>query len=192
MKIGLEFLTDGKHKNIGKNYRGALSFQQASIFISKAIQNAKELVEDSRVLLFNKRYSRFLSLSILALEEIGKIGLILSIVTSSKTEIKQKWLNLYKHKEKNFTSLIPMLDEFREAISARDFSNSTNPEGYYSMVIDNIKMVSMYSGINLDGIPFTPDERISKELTQFFLDAAYKMAYTEYLYSNEKAMGIWH
>jgi AbiV family abortive infection protein len=86
-----------------EQYQGNLSFEQIYEGISVCIQNAASLCNDSKLLLDHERWSRSFSLSISALEEIGKVVILHSMVEipSSKQKVwAQHWREARRHTAK--------------------------------------------------------------------------------------------
>jgi AbiV family abortive infection protein len=63
-----------------KQYRGELNAESAAKGMDFAFQNAISLLDDAVLLYNNNRYERAFSLSILAIEEVGKLSIIREII----------------------------------------------------------------------------------------------------------------
>lgn len=85
-------------------YEGPLSDNQVAWAMHLCFLNAKDLLEESKLLRRNRKYARAFALAVLALEELGRIPIFLSSLTISKKD-RKKWKEfwqalLYSHVKK--------------------------------------------------------------------------------------------
>ncbi|MCU5707209.1 AbiV family abortive infection protein [Bacillus wiedmannii] len=73
-----------------------LSVDEVEKMRIKVIENASELLEDAKLLLENKRYTRAYTLSHLLCEELSKIPMIGRALTESVMDKNYNWKELHK------------------------------------------------------------------------------------------------
>jgi hypothetical protein len=75
-----------------KQYKGKLTPKQAAEGIRAAVENSASLLADAKLLFDNERFERSVALSVLAIEEAGKISIIRSILLEDDpSELKKSW-----------------------------------------------------------------------------------------------------
>lgn len=96
-------------KNLNQ-YRDFLTPAQAAEGMNAAMANAKRLACDAELLLAHGRFATAASIAILAIEELGKTGILRGIArASTKSEVQAEWRQYRKHTAKNFLALMPDL-----------------------------------------------------------------------------------
>ena len=64
------------------------------------VKNAKRLSEDAKLLFESKRYSSCVSLAVLALEELGKLFMLLDACEKKQEVGSRNWLKFKSHPKK--------------------------------------------------------------------------------------------
>ena len=114
--------------------------------IRKAIENAKDLLATTELLLQHEHWSHACSFAILSIEESGKTSIIREILLARNgKDLKEGWRRYRSHTSKNpmwiFTELVEkgarQLEEFRSIVD----ENSDHPS-----VLDYVKQLGFYSG----------------------------------------------
>lgn len=137
----------------------------------KALQNAKELLEDAKILFKANRYARSFFLIQISTEELGKYGIM---VTSSISAIhgslnwKRFWKRFRDHKNKTehlllFEDLNWFLNEKQKEL----FKTKENKE--YSAIQEDTKMKSLYSDFFIEEF-IIPSQIINKSLCETSLN----------------------
>lgn len=129
-----------------KQYRGQLSALQAAEGINAAIQNARRLAEDAKLLLASERFPSAASLAILALEERGKVGVLRHLLlANSQKELAENWRCYRKHTEKNHLALVPDLVR-QGARKLHEFRNIfTKETDSRRALYDAVKLLGFYT-----------------------------------------------
>ena len=94
---------DKKKKRALERFRGELSIPEIREGISVCIHNAESLAADAGLLFTHKRWPRSFVLSISALEEVGKVVVLHSMVEIPRPKPKvwrQHWLEAHRHQLK--------------------------------------------------------------------------------------------
>ena len=102
------------------------SAEQISNGIVLCLENASKLIEEAEILFNKKRYARTLSLSILSLEELGKINILVEaihIAKSDKDRIKNFFKEFKSHTVKIKESILPSAGELFFNITLRSKGN---------------------------------------------------------------------
>ena len=80
------------NRRVVAQYSGRLNPTQAAEGIQAALKNARALLADAQLLLENERWQRATALSILAIEEAGKIPLVRGILLArDDKESREAW-----------------------------------------------------------------------------------------------------
>ena len=164
---------------IEDTHDGYISTEDLGIGMHKCFTNAAELIEDAKLLL-EKRPGRSISLTILSIEELGKIILLMEGIkyTSRKPEkwiIIQKKLGLKKHIAKqDVLSLYGkcILDKIAKQNGKEKYYDTDLPYGL-SKLIDWFKQLGFYTEFTKNGF-ISPNEfgRDNKEWALYFLGIA--------------------
>jgi hypothetical protein len=81
--------------SLDKFDRGPLTDEQIAMGMHLSFINAQELYEDALLLYRNERFGRTLSLLVLALEELGRIPVLLNAVSINRNDQKM-WNELWR------------------------------------------------------------------------------------------------
>lgn len=163
---------------LDKQFNNIISSRDASIGIQMSLANAKELLEDARLLLENQRYARALALTILAVEEAGKIQPIKNILLD-KQKPHLQWREVRSHRTKNFHWIFPLLkeEELNNIAIVKSFATASSDSAKY---LDQMKQFSFYvEAINEDGkcVWREPSKFITAELAMFHFVEAVKVVH---------------
>lgn len=132
----------------------------------KALQNAKEIYEDAKILFEAGRWARAFFLIQIATEELGKYG-ILSTTSISAIRGKLNWKYFWKRlkNHRNKTKQVLLFENFHNFINQKKGEIVSLEENTkYASLQENIKMKSLYSDIDPNGSSWKPSEIISKEI----------------------------
>jgi AbiV family abortive infection protein len=147
-----------------KRYTGPLTPAQAAAGIDVATRTARGLLGDAELLLENKRWERATALAILAIEEMGKVEILRSILLArDAAELEMEWRAYRSHMKKNlawiFLDLVRMgarkLEEFKPIFDTRSG---------HGKFLNAVKQESFYSNISDEGEWLSPEQRIKPEL----------------------------
>jgi AbiV family abortive infection protein len=126
-------------------YRGGLSSSQAAEGINAACTNARRLAEDAQLLFAAQRFPSAASLAILALEELGKTGILRGLVTAQLDEIEREWKRYRKHTEKNYMALLPGMVRKGATHLQQLRSLFTSASDAERMTYDTVKQIGFYT-----------------------------------------------
>lgn len=154
----------------------ALSFgklEEAYIFV---YENAKELLEESRLLYENKKYARSYTLAQFAHEELAKLPIIYQEATISFFKEPHDWKDFHKrlrsHESKNkmnfaFYQVLSDLSGKNLSFSEKDLKNNL-------FIVNNMKNTSIYADVKNN--KFTkPSNEIKKPLAKQQLELVEEM-----------------
>lgn len=142
-----------------------LTFEELMIARAKILQNAKNLIIDSEILLDNKRFPRAYTLSHLASEELAKLttmhGICIDVLSGETINWKKAEKKLRDHKDKIKRSF--EFDLFCTLLSDNEKFLKQYEEGIELVDSYNImKNASIYAGITHNYF-CTPEEIISEK-----------------------------
>lgn len=123
-----------------------LSFQKLEEAYIMVYENAKELLEDSRLLFENKRYARSYTLAQIAHEELAKLPIIYQETTRSFYKETHDWKNFYK-RLKDHTSKNKQNYVFYQTMLNAGGNNSMNLN--YNKIKDNLAFVNHLKNVSL-------------------------------------------
>lgn len=174
-----------------KPYRGKLTVSEASLLINAIIANAIDLCVDSTLLFERGRFARSLSLSNLALEEMGKAFIVLNILAApNQNKLNDAWSEFVSHRDKNYTWLLPLLNEMRDEISLETYTKLTNNKGDFSFIPHQLKMNGFYVDVDLKRNIIKP-QNIDKGLADHFLKTAITVSTEDVIWKDENCLKIW-
>lgn len=130
----------------------------------KALKNALELLEDSKVLFEAEKWARCFFIIQIATEELGKYGIIVTSTISAihgSLDWKKFWKRFKDHKNKTRNLLV--LESLRQFIED-PLSELLNTEANfkYAESQEYVKMQSLYCDVGDDGEFFAPSEIVTK------------------------------
>ena len=154
-------------------YRGSLTLLQLKDASIKALQNARELLDEAQILYNHDCYARAFFLLRISNEELGKFFIVLETIVMQieEKEIDWKifWLRLNKHEEKTYIS---------DSMASRFFNDGINQfvDGDLSKATpfwELMKLASIY--VDIHGSIFRlPSEFITLELVNPVLESTRK------------------
>lgn len=151
-------------------YSGRLTPAQAAAGIEAAVINARSLLADAQLLFDSQRWSRAASLSILAIEEAGKVPLLRELLVLPESELKNAWRNYRSHTEKNV--LGGFLDYVEASPNIEDFRLLYDKENDHPRVLDAVKQLGFYSDCLGKCHWSLPAEVVNEELAKSLLITA--------------------
>jgi AbiV family abortive infection protein len=126
-------------------YRGPLTPEQAAEGIALARKNATRLIADAELLLEANRYASASALAILAIEELGKVQIIKTIVLhANDADLKRSWKDYRNHRAKNVMWILPKLAS-EEARTLAQLRPATQIDGDHTAMLDSVKQLSFYT-----------------------------------------------
>lgn len=156
------------------SYAGPITPQQAAQGIQAAVQNARSLLADAKLLCEHSRWSRVASLSILAAEEIGKVSLLRRILVAEPPEqLREMWRDYRMHTKKNW--LGAFLTCVREAPNIEDFRELADPESDHQHLLEALKQLALYSDCLGECHWCIPDRAIDEQEARFLLRNAQRL-----------------
>lgn len=121
-------------RNVFQQYTGPLTAAQGNDGIKAAVRNGRELLEDAKLLLRHSRWARAAALSVLAMEEFGKVAIIRDIIAAKEPKtLKDAWGRYRNHIAKVDVYIAPVL------------RSAGMGEGDESSFFDKFKQVAFYS-----------------------------------------------
>ncbi len=140
--------------------------------MNAAAANAKRLVEGAEALLKADRHASATALAILAIEEVGKISILRSIVLSRDDQERvAAWKEYRSHTKKNVAWLLPQLVS-QGARTLEDFRSLFDVHSDHPYVLDQVKQVSIYTDCLGRGIWSVPKQAIDLELASSLVQTA--------------------
>lgn len=154
-------------------YRGALTPELAAKGIAVARTNAARLIADAEQLLDNERYPSALALAILAIEELGKVQIIKTILLYyDEAGLKKTWKDYRSHRAKNVQWILPSLAA--EGVrTLQGLRAATDAKGDHTAMLDAIKQLAFYTDcIGPHARWSEPAEAVEPELTKAIVGVA--------------------
>lgn len=147
-----------------QQYRGRISAAEATQGIRCAKENARRLVADAELLLAHERCASALALSILAIEEAGKVSILRAVVLArSDDEAKADWKEYRSHTAKN--RLWPILEfALKGARKLDDFTALVAEDADRPLILDQLKQLAFYTDCLGKRHWSVPSEVIEKDL----------------------------
>ena len=153
-------------------YKGKLTPAQIAKGINAAKRNAKRLLDDAKLLLEAKRYPSAASLSILSIEESGKVTVLRSIALArNDKEIKDCWKDYRSHTKKNVAWLLPQLVA-QGARRLDDFQPLFDENSDHPYVLDQLKQIGFYTDCLGNSHWSIPEEVIDEQLARMLVKIA--------------------
>jgi AbiV family abortive infection protein len=166
--------TVGKRKL--KQYSGTLTPEQAALGMTVAQANARRLLQDARLLFEAARYPSALALSVLSIEEAGKVSILRGLaVEADDARRKQGWRDYRTHTRKNAAWIVPELAS-KGARTLEDLRPAFDDSADHPSILDTLKQVALYSDCVGDGRWTNPVENIDKDFCEHILRIAEVLA----------------
>lgn len=157
-----------------KSFDIVLTPQEICDGMNLAITNAHRLAEDAKHLFANNSIPSAFYLSILAIEEEGKVSLLRGMaLLEDKKEIKNFWNDFRSHTKKN-AAWILVERALQGARSLDDLADIYNEKSDHSKFIESTKQQAIYSDF-IDGKWLNPTDAISNELAAKLVMATHIM-----------------
>jgi len=154
------------------SYRGKLTVNQITDGMNAARRNAIRLLNDAKSMLNSNSYPSATALSILSIEESGKVSILRRLsLAITDIEVLKIWKDYRSHTKKNVLWSFPemvargvrKLDDFRLIFDER--SDSPN-------LLDNVKQISIYTDCLSKAHWSEPDQVIDRELAESLVRVA--------------------
>lgn len=179
-----------KNNNSKSPFWGELTIQEAAIGIQYATENAHDLLSDAELLFKNSRYERSFALSVLAIEEASKPGIIRCLLVVDRDNVKREWKKYRKHTHKNLTHILPDL-VINGARKLNDFlpmySSTEHGED-----LEFLKQHSLYSDILQNRKWLKPNTIITEGLAKTLLTtASFIVNGNDYSLNIKQELEIW-
>lgn len=167
-----------KDKNLKKEYT-KLNTSQITEGIALCYENAENYLQEANVLYNIKHFSRAASLSILGLEEIGKIEVITSpLITKDKdSEYWEKfWKKFRSHEQKQARAAYVLLRSAYEEKGEEGLNEITGllivkTPTRTGMYLNLFKQNGFYVGFDIDNAKFRSPNYITCESARILIDA---------------------
>jgi len=172
-------------------YNGKITLEDASEGIALAIDNAKLLLKDARVLFANQSYPRAIALSILAIEEAGKVYMIKNLLLSTQ-RIHSLWKELRNHKSKNFHWVFPMLKRMG-ITDAEVILSFTNKSSDSAVFLDQLKQICFYTeAVKVNGKCnwWHPSVITDRTTAEVYLDIANEVVFDDGILWTVEALAV--
>lgn len=145
-----------------------LSLDQLKIARQKALTNARELVEEAKLLFEKEHWARALFLSQIAGEEIGKYILLSStavnLIAGDEIQWSKFWKRLTSHREKQ-TMITYIEDILLDQPFSDDLSHYFKELEKQVNDMEVFKQKSLYCDFTLD-FPHSPSDVVTKEIAE--------------------------
>jgi len=156
-------------------YAGRLTPDELAQGANLALDNARRLIIDARILYEAGRLATSAALAILAIEELGKRPLLDYMAYASDDELGEQWRRYRSHSAKNVRWMLPAavdkgFAKFEELLAV------LNPESPHATIADELKQLYIYTDCCEDRSWSVPEAVITPEMAEFLLDAAERLA----------------
>ncbi len=170
-------------------YKGELSARKIAEGINAALQNAKRLADDAELLLENNRYPNAACLSILSIEESGKISILreLSVARDGK-DLKESWKRYRSHTSKNAAWILADLLK-SGARKLEDFRPMFENDAEHPFLLDQVKQIGFYTDCLGNSNWSIPENVIDEGLSRMLVGLAKVFASKKTM--TEKEIELW-
>ncbi len=169
-------------------YRGVLSPADAAQGMVAARENAGALLADARFLFEDGRVTRVVGLAVLAMEELGRIHLLRSLVLArNDAERREIWSAVGAHTPKSFVVGIPILA--RTAASLEAFG-ALMDQRRLEAVLEAFKELSFHAQFEAGLGWVTPEAHVSREAAEAVLVAAESLVVERAAFETEAELEI--
>ncbi|MFP8487927.1 AbiV family abortive infection protein [Gracilimonas sp. Q87] len=152
-------------------YNQSLTPKKASKGIEIITENANSLLADAELLFANNRYERTVTLSILAIEEIGKIPILRSILLEDgQKDLNKVWKNFRTHQEKNWGLFFS--DYIKDGAENIDDLKFMFIDDKSKDKVENLKQLSIYTDYFKGDKWSIPSKVIDEKLAKTILKQA--------------------
>jgi len=149
----------------------SLTDEDAARGSNLAVENARRLYADARLLLTNRRYASAVALAILAIEESGKVPILLDIASTQDAEMLRRfWRDYRSHTSKNAHWVLPFGEDFGAKTPEALFD--LYESGRHRQLLDEMKQRSIYTDRGAEGGWEHPDKSVPPEFAKYFVERA--------------------
>ena len=153
-------------------YKGELDSSQIAAGINAAQRNARRLADDAEYLLQGDRIPTALAISILSIEESGKVSILRGLaMTKDPKRRRDVWKDYRSHRSKNVNWILPEL----VASGAKDLESlrlATDTSAEHTALLDQLKQLSLYTDCLGKGNWSEPSVVIEHRLTKALVSIA--------------------
>jgi AbiV family abortive infection protein len=153
-------------------YSGALTSAQIAAGMNGAIRNATRLQQDAQRMLEADRYPTAVALSVLSIEESGKLRIFREMALArDNEELRSTWREYRQHTSKN--QLWPFVESVAKGASKLgDFRRLVDPDSDHPHVLDQIKQISLYTDCLGNARWSVPEDVMERELATALVGVA--------------------
>lgn len=176
-----------------RQYKQSLTSEKASKGIKAALENSQSLYADAVLLFNNKRYSRSIALSILAIDEAGKPSIIRSILLEDNPKIlKEEWASYRSHHQKNSMWIVPELIS-KGSIKIDDLRKVVDENSDHRDTLENLKQLCLYTDVFSKSKWTIPDSIVDESLAKSILEIAKVMVgkSDRETFSSKEELDVW-
>lgn len=153
-------------------FRDYLTPAQVAEGMNLALANATRLVADANLLFSHGRLPSAAALSILSIEESGKVSVLRQMVTAeTPKELQGLWKNYRSHTKKNILWLLGQLVQ-SGARRLDDFKPLVDQASEHPELLDQLKQLALYTDCFSGPKWSTPDQVDLASLTPYLLKMA--------------------
>jgi AbiV family abortive infection protein len=153
-------------------YKGRLEANKIAEGMNEAIQNAKRLVEDAKILFDAGRHPSACSLAILSIEEAGKVAILRQLsVAEDQKEIVNCWRDYRSHTKKNVMWIMTQLAA-EGARKLDDFLPIFKQNADHPYLLDQVKQLGFYTDCLGKAHWSEPTEVINEKFARMILKIA--------------------
>ena len=158
-------------KGLGQ-WKNTLKPAQIADGMNAANNNARRLAEDAEILLKLNRLPSALSLSILSIEESGKISILRELALAQNgNQVKEAWKAYRSHTKKNVLWLFPHLAS-NGANKLEEFKSLFGENAEHPLLLDNLKQIGFYTDCLGKAHWSIPAKVVDRENTENILNVA--------------------
>lgn len=153
-------------------YAGPLTPEQVAAGMNAAMQNARRLVDDAKLLLNSGRYPSAASLAALSIEESGKVSILRSLaVARNEDEVRRVWRDYRTHTRKNVSWRLPELVA-KGARSLEDLRPLFEEGAEHPQLLDQLKQIAFYTDCLGKAHWSEPEKVVDRDLAQVLVQTA--------------------
>jgi AbiV family abortive infection protein len=170
-------------KGLGQ-WKNSLKPSQIAEGMNAANDNARRLIEDAEILFNLNRFPSSISLSILSIEESGKVSILRELALAKNgDQVKEAWKAYRSHTKKNVMWLFPSLVS-SGANKLEEFKSLFGEKADHPLLLDNLKQIGFYTDCLGKAHWSVPDQIIDKESAQNMLKIANNSTRTSIVFTN--------
>ena len=175
-------------KGLGQ-WKNSLKPDQIAEGMNAANKNARRLIEDAEILFDLNRFPSALSLSILSIEESGKVSILRELALAKNgDQVKEAWKAYRSHTKKNIMWLFPHLAS-SGANKLDQFRSLFDKKAEHPLLLDNLKQIGFYTDCLGKAHWSVPEQIIDRDNTEDILKVA-KLMCKDRVYTT-KEIELW-